>query len=376
MEHKMKSIITAILPLFVFVAVINVMTPQHADARQSEEYNVVLLSLGAEENTFWSTLVDVMESAADDFNINLEVIWGMDDDDQRMENNLTAVMTRSNPPDAVIFTSIRGAGYRLLERTEAQGMPAILINMGLTDQYMNRARSQFQHWIGEITPEEEAAGYLVGQAIIEEAISRNITDDDGNIQIIGLSGRATDIAARERNAGLTNAAAEFSEARLHQIVPTNWSAEDAGRRFQGLYRRYAQTTAVWTASDQMISGLVPVLERSGKTMGEDIIAGSIDWSVQGMQDVQSGLVHANAGGHFMEGAWAIVAIYDYLNGHDFGGDKLIMKSPMELVTSENVDQYLGAINNREWRNFDFGVFSITRNPDVSQYEFDISRILR
>ena len=49
--------------------------------------------------------------------------------------------------------------------------------------------------------------------------------------------------------------------------------------------------------------------------------------------LRKGDQHVSIGGHFMEGAWAVVLIYDYLKGSDFAELNLSWRSSMTSVTA-------------------------------------------
>lgn len=44
-----------------------------------------------------------------------------------------------------------------------------------------------------------------------------------------------------------------------------------------LFRRYPQTTAIWNASDGMALGAIEAARNAGRTPGEDVIVGGVDW---------------------------------------------------------------------------------------------------
>ena len=90
----------------------------------------------------------------------------------------------------------------------------------------------------------------------------------------------------------------------------------------------------------MALGVVEGIKELGLVPGQDIVTGGFDWSEKGVEAVVKGEIEVTMGGHYMEGAWVAVLIYDYFNGVDFKDESLRMKSNMGALTKENIDDYL------------------------------------
>ena len=69
------------------------------------------------------------------------------------------------------------------------------------------------------------------------------------------------------------------------------------------------------------------------------MVGGIDWNLEAIQSIQKGQMTASMGGHFMEGGWVMVLLYDYFNGVDFVDEGVAMKSKMSAITQANADQF-------------------------------------
>ncbi|MEE4242861.1 MAG: hypothetical protein V2I36_15440 [Desulfopila sp.] len=80
------------------------------------------------------------------------------------------------------------------------------------------------------------------------------------------------------------------------------------------------------------------------------------------------------GGHFMDGAWVLVLLYDYHHGRDFYLEHL--QSQMLPLKQDNVVQYQQLLNREEWPRIDFTQFSKVHNPHLQKYDFSVAAVLR
>ncbi len=144
----------------------------------------------------------------------------------------------------------------------------------------------------------------------------------------------------------------------------------------GLLLRYPETTIVWAASDFISLGAIDAIEQLGKSPGIDILTGGIDWTDRGLQSVYEKRMTVTVGGHFMEGAWALILLHDYHHGIDFSDSHGVwLKTKMEALTSDNVHPYLQQFGTHNWNQIDFKQFSKFHNPQLTHYRFGLSHIL-
>ena len=80
------------------------------------------------------------------------------------------------------------------------------------------------------------------------------------------------------------------------------------------------------------------------------------------------------GGHFLLGAWAMVAIRDTHDGRDFAEEEVRLQIPIG-ASDLPVARCFPEIGKVDWRKVDFTKFSKTRNPAVKRYEFTPDAVL-
>lgn len=109
--------------------------------------------------------------------------------------------------------------------------------------------------------------------------------------------------------------------------------------------------------------------------GRDIVTGGIDWLPEALEEVRNKEIDVSVGGHFIEGGWVAVLIYDYFNGKDFASERVSWKTHMRPITSSNVDYYENKLNEKNWGKINFRKFSKVYNPSIKKYDFKMQNIL-
>jgi len=193
--------------------------------------------------------------------------------------------------------------------------------------------------------------------------------------MIGITGIVSDYAAIQRTKGLQQVVKDYPEIRLRQIVPANWSEDDAAKSFLMLKRRYPNVTLIWSASDVMAQGVIRSAKILGLVSGKDFLVGGIDWAQAGLQSVRKGDQHVSIGGHFMEGGWAVVLIYDYLKGSDFAELNLSWRSSMTSVTAPEWQKQKKRRESIKPEFIEFKRYSRFLNPENSSYDFGLKSLI-
>lgn len=348
----------------------------NATQASTQENNLVisLFNPGDANNDFWNQTVAFAQEAASQLGIELRVFYG-DDDFALVANQIEQEATRADRADAFLFPSVQRSGVQYLQIVEEHNVPSFVFNMGFDTNTIGMPRTQYQHWLGQMVPDDVTAGYELAKALIDAAVEADAYSDDGNIHMIGVTGRQTDTAANQRADGLEQAAAEYNDVSLHQVIPSNWSQDDTRRRIQGSLRRFSQTNVIWTASDNMAMAALDWARENGKTPNQNFFTGGVDWTNEGLQMVANGELTASVGGHFMEGGWSVVLLYDYLMGTDFAEVDVVFSSPMSALTADNVTEYLNAFGDQDWSPIDFRSYSRHEHPANNDYDFGLESIL-
>ncbi len=357
--------------LLMFVTFASVRGDEPADAEKTHH---VALFTGSEDNVpFWELFAAFMDEAANDLGIKLEVFYA-EGSRIRMETRIDEVCQRDDKPDAIVVQSFKRSGLNSLQIANRNRVPVFLVNAGLTDEQRIESgdpRTKLRYWIGEMLPDDYDAGYQLANELIDKAHEdpRRL-GPDGRVHLIGINGVISDSASIQRAAGLQQAVKERSdEAVLDQLIEADWEQDLAHKRCRILHRRYPHASVVWTASDHMAAGAIRAMDDLNLTPGEDVIIGGVDATPEAMQLIEQGTLHATIGGHFMEGGWVMVLLYDYLHGVDLARIPKHFDSPMKLVTRNDLAKYQHGLRKSTWERFDFRRLSLFHDPGLKDYDF-------
>jgi len=338
----------------------------------AKTYKIAFFSPYATDS-FWKSTQAFMKAACNDLGFELKIYDAFANRSKMLKQFQGAI--KDYKPDAVIFQSLKNNADSMIKVAELGRVYCFLFNAGLTmKQYENMGlpRQKFRYWLGEMLPDDKGAGYKLANILIDKSKEKN----QGTIQMAGISGVRSHGAASEREKGLKRAIDGRNDVKLHRIVPGRWEKVRAKKSLKQIMRKYPDTTVVWTASDNMALGVVEGLSEIGLKAGEHVFTGGFDWGPDALKSIQKGEITASMGGHFMEGGWIMVLLYDCFNGFDFASEKIRMNSQMKVITKDNVEDYLKIIETPGWEeNIDFKKFSKKHNPNLKKYDFSLKAVL-
>ncbi|WP_019616893.1 ABC transporter substrate-binding protein [Psychromonas ossibalaenae] len=344
-------------------------------AVNAQPLHFVLLS-GYYQDDFWEPVEDFAQQAAKQLDIKLSILYT--NDSKREMLKLLSKVKELNA-DAVIFPNFSRVALQLMKEAEQQQIPLLLFNSDLTEpnkQLAGKPQQKFKYWLASLLPDDHQAGYLLGKHLIEQARQKNFADKNGTVQIIAIKGTIADTPTRLRFAGLERAIKEDGNSKLLQSVYAFWDQQQAYYKSQRLSLRYPQAKVYWAASDLMAIGVNNELTENGLRQGKDYLTGGVDWSEKGLAAIKQGKISTSAGGHFMDGAWAVIMLYDHFNGSPLNADSFYQfQSPMTLITSSDIDLLLPHLESHDWKNINFRLRSKVFNKHLKEYDFSPASIL-
>ncbi|MBT9544933.1 MAG: ABC transporter substrate-binding protein [Candidatus Sericytochromatia bacterium] len=335
------------------------------------------------DDTFWSMFRDFTQAACNDLGMDLRVYYAHDDPATALKQ-IKAATSGPNPVQGLVFQNFKQTGRQFLEIAEKARVPSFIIDTGLDESERKRVgkpRETFQYWLGEFLPENEEAGFDLANRLLDRALELKQVDFEANpfakIQIIGLAGENLSNASSDRIKGLGIAARGRKDTLLQDMIPAYWSRDQARLRTRQLLQQAppGSIQVIWAANDPMALGATDALKELGLTPGKDVVAGGVDWTAEGLQAVQAGVLDATVGGHFMQGAWAAVMLYDYFRGQDFAKESVEMRLRMQILDKQNIDTYLQYFSKSNWEQINFREFSKVANPERKKYNFGLQALL-
>ena len=360
---------------FYIMLFIYFLLPQTVNAQHNMQVTFINPGFSTVNNPtgeFWPSVSSAMQAAADDLEVDLEIIYS-DRNHIQMNRIAKQVLSRSTPPDYLIVVNEKNSAEKIVETAEQKGVNIFLMLNSFEGRQrlrMGSPRSKYKHWIGSLIPNNYYAGYLSATQLIDQALRQGIKADDGNLHLIGYSGDSVTQASIARVAGLEKAISEYPNVLLKQVVSADWSKEIAKHKTLSMLKRYPQLGAIWSANDPIALGALEGAKEMGKSPGEDILFSGINWDSEALKKIQKEQMVTSLGGHFMTGAWALVALYDYHNGKDFIDEGLELEpNTFQIIDNYNVNHYLRKFSEKNWEQIDFTDFSKTLNSSLKQYNF-------
>ncbi len=362
--------------IFIFLISCAILFPICLSAEGlSKKPKAVFLSPSVETSQFFGPLTRFMKVAADNLDIDLEVVYSMRSHIKMIQNGKN-ILSRDELPDYLILVNERNVIPGIIEEADKKSVKTILFNEGLILDDEKRFLSgqwKLNSFIGQILPNDYQSGKLLAEELFKQAIIKNLYADDGKIHIIGINGTRKTASPILRGQGLMDAISENKNIVLHQIVHAYWEQEKAKSMSVNLLRRYPNTRVIWAASDLMALGAAQGIDEAGKKAGVDILTGGIDWAPFVFDTVQSGALSASVGGHIFDGAWVMVMIYDHFNKaiKTFKSEK----TDFFVLTPTTVERYRKITDESVWNQIDFKRFSKSENPNIISYDFGVGLIL-
>ncbi len=343
----------------------------------SEKIRVTFINPSFSNNDFWETTIDFMQAAAEDLGIEVK-IYHANMNRYNQTKFARQVANAAKKPDYIVINYVRQQTKIILKIIEQAQIKTIIFNSDIMKEdrdNFGRPREKFKYWIGHIFPNDKQAGYDLANILIHTAQQNKLHGKDGKVGIIGISGKHQSSAAFLRNEGLKQAAIDLQQ-NLHQIVFAKWNRQVAAEMSFLTMKRYPDASVFWTASDLMALGIIEAIQKNGKLPGKQLLTGGVDWMPDALKAIQSGQMTASVGGHFMEGGWVMVMLYDYHHGRDFAkSEGLQMNSKMGVIYQDNVHDYLKRFGERNWDQIDFQKFSKVHNSNLKKYNFSLEAIL-
>lgn len=342
--------------------------------------SVTFINPGKSDEAYWVAVAQSMGEAAESLGITLEMRF-VERDHPRMLAVAQEIANRpkAERPDYVILTNDYDLGPKQLSILEGSGIRCFFAfspPSTAARQEVGMPRQRFKNWIGSLQPHASDAGYLTAKSLIAKGRAANVQGPDGKLHLLAIAGDRSTTVSVERNEGMRRAVSEAGDVVLDQVVFADWSRDKAAEQSAVLFGRYPSDRLIWAGSDQMAFGAMQSWEKRGGKPGQDAWFSGVNTSREAMEAIKSGRLTALAGGHFIAGAWALVMIYDYANGHDFADEGLELDRPMfTLFDAQSADRYLSRFGSG-YSKIDFRRYSKVLNPQIKRYNFSFEQLMR
>lgn len=367
----------------IFLSILLFLLVFSASAEENKRPYVIWLNSTFQHETeyqspFWYKVEDFMSASAEDLGVELKVVK-YSENAGILFKLIKNILESDKKPDMIIFHNHKHTAEQVLRMTETAGIKTFIFNSAPHEKSTGMPREKYKYWIGLMTPDDERTGYDLMSVLINEAYKLNKFRKAASIKTVAIAGLKVSTASVDRVHGLNRYLKTDSAVKLQQIFYTDWRSEWTQKITLPLLKRYPETGIVWTVSDLIADTFVKNAEMSGYVAGVDFVAGGVDWMPETMENIKNKKIAVSIGGHFFEGAFVMIAVYDYINGNDFQEiENLHFRTEMfPLTYSEYKDfgSVIKKLNKENIRKLDFRKFSKTYNRGIEKYNFSVKKLL-
>lgn len=352
----MKKLV--LVPLLVVLALVMSLTVVSA---QDETFTIgaTVPTLDAQ---FWNRYVEFMQQGADALGVEL-VVLNADNSPDTMASNIEDLIARG--VDGIIHVPYWNTGIKVLSEALPANIPVIMTDVYLSD--IEPQSEQFPNYLAFVGPSDEAAGYAMAQTLFA-AMEPNA---DGEKVVGVVDGTPGTSVAIDRRKGFDAALAENADVRLAGAVNGNFVRDESQAAFESLYQGNPDITGVWAANGGTATGVMAAIMNADKVPGEDVLVVAMDLNPENVDAVEAGQLLFDIGGHWLQGGFALVMMYDYLNGLEIPADQANVKLDLLPLTIDTVEQFRADFPEGV-PEYDFQEHSRVFNPDAAAATFELA----
>jgi ABC-type sugar transport system substrate-binding protein len=324
---------------------------------ENPDIGVIVPTLDAQ---FWNAYVEFMQKGADELGVDL-VVLNADNKPDQMIKGLEDLVAQG--VDGIIFTPYWATAVPGLTMAKDANIPVIM-----TDSYADFPPQDalFPNYLAFVGPSDRDAGRQMAEALFA-AIEPS---EDGKKYIAVVNGTAGTSVAIDRRAGLQDALDANPDVVVVGEVDGNFVRDTSQTVFESLWQGNPNVQGVWAANGGTATGVMAAITNAGKKPGEDIVVVAMDLNPENVDAVEKGELLFDIGGHWLQGGFALVMLYDHLNGHGIPADVANVKLDLLPLTQDRVAQFRSDFPNGV-PVYDFKARSKSHNPDAETAVFEM-----
>jgi ABC-type sugar transport system substrate-binding protein len=312
---------------------------------------------------FWNDYLAFMKLGAKQLGVNLIVVDAQNSP-ERMIRSIQDLAARK--VDGIIFTAYWSVGTRGLSIAKDAGIP-----VAITDTHPDYPpqTARFPNYISFVGPSDEDMGASIGKALIDATPA----GPDGKKRIGIVNGTAGTSVAVNRRKGFAALLKQHPEVIVEGEVNGDFERETALAAFQSFYIGHSDIRGVWVASGGMASGVMTALRNRGKIPGKDVVVVCIDLETGNRKALKDGELLFDMGGHWLSGGFALLALYDAIEGHTLPANVADFHMKMLPLTKSYVPDFEKDFPNN-LPDYDFKANSLTWNPNAKPGVFQVPNV--
>jgi ABC-type sugar transport system substrate-binding protein len=329
-----------------------------ADAAKTFKVCATVPTLDAQ---FWNRYFEFMKEGAKELGVEL-VTLNADNNADQMSKFIEDCV--SQKVDGIIHVPYWSTDRKALTDAKNAGIPIIF-----TDVYseIQPQSAEYPNYLAFVGPSDEEAGYAMANALFNA-----MTPDENGKKVIGwVEGTAGTSVAIDRNKGLEKALAENPDVEVACKVNGNFVRDESQKVFESCFQANPNIKGVWAANGGTATGVMTAIKNAGKEPGKDVQVVAMDLNPENVEAVKKGELLFDIGGHWLQGGFALVLMYDYLNKLPIPADEANVKLALLPLTQDKVAAFEKCFPNGV-PPYDFKAHSRVTNPDAPAAVFELA----
>lgn len=303
------------------------------------------VSYPTSNSPFWQAYMDFVEDGADQLGIELNAVAANGSEQQQLADVQNLI---SQGVDGLIITPTSTAVAPQLLKAAADADVEVVV----TDRHpgYDPGTAGQPDYVGFIGPNDELAGENIAKSLIGAEADK----------VLALGGVPGSSVTEGRKSGLENVTS--GDVLVQYQAGDGESQENGLAAFESLLQAHPSGNAsgVWCYNDNLCLGAIKAAQNAGRA--SEFKFGGMDLTPDAITAIENGDYFVSFGGHWLQGGFGLVMLYDQINGKDPKAP--VVKLDLLEVNKDNVaafkDQY---IDNPP--TYDFKELSQVTNPDTT-----------
>jgi ABC-type sugar transport system substrate-binding protein len=305
-------------------------------------------------NPYWKLIQDFAVGAAGTIGVDLQTAQA--DSDETKQINIIEGMIASGVDGIVVGPVSDKVGETVLKDAETAGIPLVFMQRSPGIAPADYQGKQYVGYVGtaDVDGGKDAAQHLY---------------DAGARNWVAMTGSQGNSVAEDRLKACQDFVTAHPDVKLLDSQYGN-EARDAGQKTaENFLSAYPGPgfDGICSFNDEGALGAVQALKNAGVL--DKVKISAIDGTTDAVQSVADGDLTVTVGGGYAVGAFALVELFDYLNGKAPKNREQLI--PLIAVTKDNVQQYQDQVLNG-MDTYDFKSVSQVYNPNASTDDYGIT----
>jgi ABC-type sugar transport system substrate-binding protein len=305
-------------------------------------------------NPYWKLIQDFAQGAAGTLGVELQT--GQADSDETKQINIIEGMIASGVDGLVVGPVSDKVGDTVLKDAEAANIPVVFMQRS---PGVKPADYQGKQYVGFVGTADVEGGTTAAQTLYDTGARKWVamTGSQGNSVAEDRLKAAQDFAAAHPDVTLLDSQYGNEARDAGQKTMENFLSAYPGPGFDGTY----------SFNDEGALGAIQALKNANVL--DKVKVSAIDGTTDAVNAVAAGDLTVTVGGGYACGAFALVELFDYINGHPPKDREVLI--PLVAVTKDNATKYQDQVLNG-MSTYDFKAVSQVYTPGASTDDYGIT----